>query len=382
MTRHFIRVDGSLHPVAPTPIDLTELARAYDEQSRDTFLSLYVDFADRDHSDKLDARAESIRASLEGAETLAEFEASLKRARAEMHSARNKGASAGIAVFVSASRDFAKTHVLPDGIATQLVLDSSPYVRPLARFVDEREPFALALLDGERAAVYLVDADGAEKALASKMSLIGRHTKGGWSQMRYQRHRQGQVDKLYEEIASHLTRMLDSGEASRLILAGPGQAKTHLRERLPAHAKNAVIAEEDVDFKEASDDELVSRFSRLAMDEEAAESARALDAFRRELRKGEMAMAGAFDVVRAARDGRVALLMVLKDHKAGGAKCEAHQSYFEAGATCHACGEKGTQVDLLNEAVEHAVRSEARIEFVTDAPLIRAAGGLGALLRW
>ena len=366
-------------------IDIARLADHYDAESRDTYLSLYVDLAKSEPLAPAEKRLREIRAALEDSDARAALDAAWKRARDAVNHLKSRDRDArGAAVFVSSVHDFEEAHALAQPVPPALVLDSSPYVRPLARYADEYESFALALLDGERAAVYLV-AEGrmAEPEHSRKLDLIGRHTKGGWSQMRYQRGRQNIVDKLLEEMVHHLTRLVDSGEASRVVLAGPGQAKRQLHTRLPAHVQERVLSVEDADFSdEAARDQLVQRLVDRARDAEGKDGAKAVARLKLALRRDELALTGAFAAARAARDGRVELLVILKDHKAGGAKCEAHQAYFEAGAKCTACGSKGTQVDLINEAVEGAARSDARIEFVDDAPFLREVGGVGALLRW
>jgi peptide chain release factor subunit 1 len=361
--------------VAP---DLARLATLHDPESRDTFLTLYADFSDPRHEDALERRAKAVRAALPEGERKA-FGGAWEQARRLLGPLRGRGAR-GAAVFVAPLHGLEEAHPLAQPIPTAMVVDSGPYLRPLARFLDEHEAFLLVVVDSESAAVYSVVGGKADLEHRRRLDLIGRHKKGGMSQMRYQRHRQGIKDKLHNDTADQLQRLVQAGEAERIVLAGPGPAKKQLLARLPPALAGLVIGVEDTESAEDLD---LARHVALAGKHEAAASKEAVERLRQEVRRGEPHALGPFDCARAARDGRVDLLVVQKDAEAGGRKCEAHQAFFEEGAACPNCGSKGSQVDLLNEAVEWVVRSGAEVEFV-DArdPFLREVGGIGALLRW
>lgn len=361
-------------------IDLAGLAALHDPESRNTFLSLYADLSDRGHEKQLDSRASAIAAALDEDERGA-WPADLAAARGALDQARKQGAR-GAAIFVSSTHGLHEVHALGAPVQTKLVLDSSPYIRPLARFVDEYEPFILVLLDGARGGIYLVSEARAKHVASQSTNLIGRHRNGGMSQMRYQRHRQGMVNKYLDEIVAHADRLAREEGVGRLVLAGPGEAKHHLARRLTPLLQKALAATEDVDFHGEISDPIVQRFVALGKELETADAIEAVRALRRALRTGDLAAVGAFETVRAARDARVDLLVVQQGAVAGGRKCEEHQEVFPPDGRCP-CGNEGTEVDLLNEAVEYASRMEARIEFVpADDPFLEGIGGVGAVLRW
>ena len=55
--------------------------------------------------------------------------------------------------------------------------------------------------------------------------------------------------------------------------------------------------------------------------------------------------------------------------------------YEEDHQCCPQCGSDGNEVDLVNEAVEAAIRISAHVEF-TDNEYLKEIGGVAALLRW
>jgi peptide chain release factor subunit 1 len=367
----------------PLPFDLRTLADRYDPQGRQVFVSLYADLLDARHVDVLARRHREVRAALVGNDLRAALDKAMERAMASYATAKSQPKARGVAAFVGPD-GFTEGHGLQAKVETRLVVDSSPYIAPLARYADDNESFVLVLLDSERAAIFVVWAGRDELRHELETSLIGRHKHGGMSQMRFQRHRKGQVDRFFDHVGEHLIATLGTEETDRIAVAGPGTAKQQFVERLPQELRRKVIAVQDADFKSAglTDDALVRRFIALMRDEEAKQDLAHVEALRRELLIGELATTGALDCARHAAAGRVERLVVLAGTTVAGSKCEAHQEVFATAGTCH-CGSQGHVVDLVNEAVEFAVRADGLCEFVqTPEAFLAGVGGIGALLRW
>jgi hypothetical protein len=104
--------------------------------------------------------------------------------------------------------------------------------------------------------------------------------------------------------------VLASSGAERIVVAGPGQTKDRFANRLPDRLTERVIAVEDIE--DAGAEGALRRFVELGRAHEAP-SSRAVAA------------------ARAAREGRVDLLVVRDGLDAGGAECEAHEAFFEVG---------------------------------------------------
>ena len=363
-------------------IDLRGLAERYDPDSRPVYLSLYADLSEPGHETELERRRRELEAALPHDLLREELGRLWDAAWDACRQAKAEDGSRGAAVFAGPD-GWLEAHALREPIRTRLVLDSSPYIRPLARFVDDHESFALVLLDSENAAVFTVAAGAPSLEGEHATSLIGRHRRGGMSQMRYQRHRQGQVNQFYDQVAERLAAVVRKDGLARIAIAGPGTAKKEFAGRLPKELAERVAAVEDADFKDGpADDALVRRFVALMRDEEAKEGAHWVEALRRELTTGELATTGALTVAREAAAGRVERLVALRGAAVPGGKCEEHQEVFPRSAQCH-CGSKGAEVDLVNEAVEFTVRGGGAWEFVEPPePFLDGVGGVGAILRW
>jgi peptide chain release factor subunit 1 len=364
------------------PFNLKALADRFDASSQPTYLSLYADLSDSRHVSAMGRRQREIRAAMPSSHARARLDETMARVLAAYERARIRPGTRAVAVFAGPD-GFLEEHSLQAALETRVVLDSSPYIAPLARFADDNESCVLALLDSEHAAIFVVWAGRAQLLQELETSLIGRHRHGGMSQMRFQRHREGQVDHFYDYVAGHVARIVETEGVARIAVAGPGPAKRDFVSRMPQALRSKVALVADVDFKVGpADDTLVRRFVALMRDEEAKQSVQWLEALRRELAIGELAITGALECAQQAASGRVERLIVLGGASMAGGKCEEHQEVFQRGGRCH-CGAAGADVDLVNEAVEFTTRSDGQCEFVESAEhFLDEAGGIGALLRW
>lgn len=365
-------------PEPPDREDVEALARWPTDTNQADVLSLYADLTDPRYRNALEERRSTVAGVL-APERVDAFEAAFEAATRELADVRGAGVQ-GAAVFVSPEQDRARGFGLAVPVTTRLVWDTSPYVRPLARFVDDYEDLAVVLVDGSRAQIHHVAGARPEHVLSRSVDLQGRHKKGGWSQMRYQRARQTAMDRFLDDVVDQLDRLVREHGIQQVIVAGQGTVHNRLAKRLPPRLLERLTAVEAVDLDEVHQPELMDRLTELARAREAEASREAVEAVLSRVERGELATADPFAVARAARDGRVELLVVDESARPGGAKCEVHDTVFERGGACP-CGDAGTPVDLANEAVEDASRSDARVEFA-ESKRLRAAGGLAALLRW
>lgn len=102
-----------------------------------------------------------------------------------------------------------------------------------------------------------------------------------------------------------------------------------------------------------------------------------------EILKHSLAVYGLNEVIDMVKNGQIELLLVSRGHKLSGWICEKCQ-LFDSGIEdkCPNCSGKVAEVDVIEEIIDFAKRTGAKIEFVDDNPILQDLGGVGGLLRF
>jgi peptide chain release factor subunit 1 len=211
---------------------------------------------------------------------------------------------------------------------------------------------------------------------------MNKHKKGGWSQMRFQRLRTGAIDHFYKKVLEDLRSFLSHENPHRIILAGPGDAKHHFFDMLPQDIAKHIT--ELVDFNiEMPEDKLIKESIDLAKKAERDEEIQIVERLRSEILKGGKVVYGIKETVEATRNGQVELLILNSDYKLRGWICELCQA-VEVGIkkVCPYCGKNTSEVDVIEEIIEFAARTDANIEFVEHNEILEELGGVGGFLRF
>lgn len=346
--------------------DVKELSLVYDGKSENTFVSVYFDGRDKR---SLQKRERACRAVLR-ADELENFVKTMEHIRKHME--RNRA----VAIFASDKHDYVKVVPLPVPLPNMLVVDSSPYIRLLAEMTGEWESFTLILINTHHAKIFSVSCGRVTKREDKSFNVMNKHKKGGWSQARFQRLRKGSIHSFLTDVV-HDVKHIAEGD---IIIAGPGQAKHEFKRLLPESMQRSVIAMFDSDM---DDEQHLFSESLVAMAEmEWKEQKTLLAHIRRELLRDGLAAYGIDETLEAAREGKVEVLLIERGYKERGWICEHCQNAGRGDAEhCPVCGGRTSQVDIIEEIVEFAERTDAIIEF-TDEEELRMLGHVAALLRY
>jgi peptide chain release factor subunit 1 len=281
-----------------------------------------------------------------------------------------------IAVFASHKHNFIKDVTLSVNVENTLIVDSSPYLRPLARIQDEWESFTLVLISSNYAKFYSVSLGNVNFEKKLSANIMNRHKKGGMSQMRFNRLRRGAIHAFFSEVIESLQKISEE----RIVLAGPGTAKNQFIDMLPKNIKEKIV--EVIDISIDDENELLKKSINLISEMEEQKSHEAVKLLKQEILKDGLAAYGIKDTLKAVKNGQVELLLIEKDCKPKGWICENCQIVDEGvNTTCPYCGKNTSEVDVIEEILEFAERTDADIEF-TDDEDISKLGHVGALLRF
>lgn len=348
---------------------IRELSEIYDPDSKNTYVTIYKN---KESSLKFFAKRQKVCKMVLTGDERKNFTKTLDKISDYIR--KNPHFQGGI--FASSQHCFLKTVSIPIKIKDSLIVDSSPYIRPLARIVDEWESFTLLLLNSNYSKIYSINLGKIKDEKSLSSDIMNKHKKGGWSQARFQRLRKGAINAFFSEVEDALKKIADK----QIVLAGPGQAKMQFKEGLTKDISQRIVATIDVSIDDEK--ELLKESMNIISELEREKSQDAITQLKEEILKDGLAAYGIEDTLKAAKNGKVELLIVEKDLKIKGFICEKCQ-ILKVGSIkkCPNCKGNVSEVDVIEEILEFSQRTDALIEF-TEGEEISNLGHIGALLRY
>lgn len=348
--------------------DIGELSAIYDDESKNTFVSLYFNGKDKKF---IHRREQAIRKVLDK-EEIENFEKTMEKIRNYLE--KNNGVN--VAMFASVKNNYFKVVTLTIKPKNELIVDSSPYIRPLAELADIWKPFTLILLNSNHAKIYSVTCGEISMEDEISAEIMSKHKKGGWSQARFQRLRKGSIHSFFTELIEEVQK----SASSNIILAGPGQAKHELRRIMPKNLQENIVSLIDTDIDDER--ELFKESMGVMAQKEKKIERNIIDSLKKEVLTDGLAVYGIDATKEAVRNGQVEILLVEEDYKLRGWICEHCQIIGNGIAnTCYNCGKNVSEVDVIEEIIELANRADALVEFI-DGDEIKKYGHIAALLRY
>lgn len=294
-----------------------------------------------------------------------------------------KGAVRGLAVFSSSGAGLWEDVPLSQPVRDGVRLGPRPHLLPLESILEAAETFCTAIVDRERARIFVSSLGEIDEVSHFLDEVPGRHDQGGWAQARHQRHIEDHVHRHLKRAAETLLRLHQRSRFDHLVLAGPEEAVAELERELHDYVRRTILGRTSLAMA-ASAEEVLARAVDLERGLEERREREALERLRSEVSAGTgRAVAGLDDTLSALEAGRVETLVVASDLEAAGVRCTRCGHLATGGERCAACGGPLAAVpDLVEEAVELALRQRCRVETVPDGEAVGGIGGIGALLRF
>ncbi|WP_342303734.1 Vms1/Ankzf1 family peptidyl-tRNA hydrolase [Methanolobus sp. ZRKC5] len=375
-------ISEDLMPV--TEIDIRALAEIYAE--KDIYFSVYLPVSGREHEHLnrifVDSRVKAIKKAL-SSELRSEFEKTFDMAEPSIFEAPVSGEKGRI-IFACSSESFLHVYRLAVETEQSLVLDTSPFLLPLARLRADYDDYGVLLVDSQEAKFTCVRSDLAEEKKHLSIDLMNKHKKGGWSQMRFNHLRKGAIKSFLSEVADNVKGTCDQLQTRGLVIAGPGEAKQQLMDLLSQDVRQSVLGVIDVAM-DISRDELVEESDSVLHENELSTSKKKADELKNAILKGGLAVHGVEDVRDVLEQGRVNVLLVLKGSSVPGWICERCQNLqvnVQPPKECDRCGGPTSVIDVVEELYELAQRTGAEVEFVEKEDFLDSDDVVGALLRY
>jgi len=291
--------------------------------------------------------------------------------------------SHGAAIFCSVGREFFKALQLPVPVPNKFVVSTSPNLDILIELAEESRHYCLVVLDqhsGRIFSVFLSRRAGDPQTINEEIP--GRNKMGGWSQMRYQRHRQDLIQHFMKDLAEQLDRFTRREKPDQIVILGTQANTAEFRRRLGPDVSNRVLLTAPIPAHE-DEGELIAK-TRLLIEEAGKQNGdKMVSRLYDRLCQDYMAVVGLGETLFSLQMGRLERLFISNRLSGRGYRCTHCDFIFSRDVgKCPYCGNPAQPVELRNRLEKLAERHDVPIELVGDPTFLDSLGGTGGFLKF
>ena len=306
----------------------------------------------------------------------------------EYASARIPPRAAGLAIFACEALDLFEAVPLLRVHRTRVVVDDTPHILELVALRQEFGTIVTTVFDRSHARFFLA----AQGSAIELEGLIQASRRGGafdpdredapgWGERDYHHRLREERHRHCAAIAYRLQRMIRTHPARGIVLAGPRKEVAALMPFLPREVAGRVLGTTALNPTAVSPAEVQVAALAIASEHDRAAELKLVSSLAEAIGAG-WAVEGPQDTLRALARGQVRTLLVRADLEGPGFRCAKSGRLVLAKADCNGEGEPRPVQDVVDEAVEEALRQGIEVVIVQDRATAEAIDGLAAILRF
>jgi peptide subunit release factor 1 (eRF1) len=314
--------------------------------------------------------------------------ADLARIQAHLDRVSNLPGAQGIALFASAGHKLFEAIPLPRVYRSRLAVDWSPQVGELAALEDELGTILTVVLDRTTARIWEVSAFAATPVA----DLTGNEVRGkryhsqrgdapGTGEHAWQGRIREERQRHYAAIADRLFELDQARPVRGVVLAAQGVEAAAVVPFLHPYLAKRVVGTTKLNPKLARAPEVLAA-TLAAREAHEREEERALVAELRDKLPGGWAVNGVNPTLKALAQGKVRTLLVRPDTSLAGFRCKESGRLCVTERECRLEGGGLPVLDVIDDAIEDALRQRLTVDVVYDEESARQVDGVAALLRF
>lgn len=293
----------------------------------------------------------------------------------------------GLAIISCDKKNFWKEFHLSIPVRNDIIIDTTPYIKPLLDILDNYQRYAILLVGREYARLFMIHLGEIEEYIEIYTEGVpGRHKKGGWfslSEKTYERHIDYHVERHLKDVLKQLDTIMSKEYVGRLIIGGSEDAVSRVRTMLPHTISEKIIGTFHADMN-ATGKEILEKTEPIFRAYENMKESETIEEILTKAMKNENAVIGIEDVMNAIQEGRVMKLVLLKDFSIEGLLCKncGHLTIQNI-TSCPYCKGEVEKANYVTDLIaQRAIEQGAFVDIVYDNPKLKETGGIGAILRF
>lgn len=294
----------------------------------------------------------------------------------------------GLAIFACEELGLLEAAPLTRVHRTRLILDDTPWIAELVASEQGTQPILTVVIDRAHARFFEVTAMGrTELACLTAASTRGgrfhsdRGDAPGWGEHDYHRRLEQEHHRHYANVVRRVEEIVQSRPVRGIVLAGPKDHTSALVRFLPDQLAERLLGTARLNPTAINAAELQATSLGVAEEHGRKLLGSELKALDDAVGSG-WAVNGPRETLRTLHRGQVRTLFIRDDLEGRGFRCSATGRLVLAMGDCRNEGQPQPVRDLVDEAIEEAVRQRVRVVTVPDCAGAEAVDGLAATLRF
>jgi len=203
----------------------------------------------------------------------------------------------------------------------------------------------------------------------------------GWGERDYHHRLLEERHRHCADIARHLQHLLRTHPARGIVLAGPRKEVAALVLFLPREPAGRLLGTTALNPTSVSAAEVQVAALAIASEHDRTAELALVSSLAESIGTGWV-VEGPRDTLRALARGQVRTLLLREDLEGSGFRCAASGRLVLARGDCRGEGEPKPVLDVVDEAVEEALRQGVEVIVLHDRSAAEAVDGLAAVLRF
>lgn len=287
-----------------------------------------------------------------------------------------------VAVFASSEKGLFEVVKVAEPLPRGVFVDERPHVQPL-REVVEQGKWCVALVDRRNARIFVGSPAALNEYDQFEDKVHGQHQQGGWSQARYQRSVEEDVEDHLKNVADRLMKLHQSRDFDHIVIGANEELWPRISERLHSYVAERVIGPIDVDVQMEDVDQLQEKLKEIQAEQEKERERSLLEDLRRGLAKDSRAAAGLSLVLGGLNEAKVDTVLAAEGYDPPGTVCPRCGYLSESAQECPVDGERMEHAEsILDEAMEKAEETAATWVVIREPGALEQEGSIAALLRY
>jgi peptide chain release factor subunit 1 len=364
----------------PPRIDERLLRRLREESpAKGPIVSLYLDL-DLTRFSTPEARDSQINSLLTEAHRIDPAARDIAmRIRHELDAGRPADGAPGLAVF--AADNWLRIIQLPRKVEHSVWVSDVPMLEPLAEMM-ELETWAVWLVNRRTARIMLGTPERLTEVEEIEDVVHGKHHAGGWSQARYQRSVEQDVDNHLKHAAERLDAVFKRTHFDLLVVAPEEEIKSRVIDALPPEVAPLFVDTLDVDIENSKPDEVADRLKQIVERRDAFREKEAIEQLAERLAKNARATQGTAGVLTALNEQAVEILLYDPGTHPSGTHCPTCGLLDHQAKECPLDGTKmDVHEDMLDLILDRAVAQSGELLPIKHHKL-DVKDGIAALTRF